>query len=155
MRLDHLLSRERARKRKRKRRRPEVERGGGVRPRSERRKASESEPERRRAPQDRAETLQKTCIVFRDRLKRTLKTAQRREAKKGKKKFESTQGRGSDSGEGERPGTGEKADQSGRRGLRIEESDQARKGTGRMPRRHLPKKDAASCEKPRGAASGH
>ena len=29
MRLDHLLSRERARKRKRKRRRPEVERGGG------------------------------------------------------------------------------------------------------------------------------
>ena len=94
MRLDHLLSRERARKRKRKRRRPEVERGGGVRPRSERRKASESEPERRRAPQDRAETLQKTCIVFRDRLKRTLKTAQRREAKKGKKKFESTQGRG-------------------------------------------------------------
>ena len=32
--------------------------------------------------------------------------------------------------------------------------DQANKGTGWMPRRHLPKKDATNCEKPRGAVSG-
>ena len=32
--------------------------------------------------------------------------------------------------------------------------DQANKSTGWMPRRHLPKKDAANCEKPRGAVSG-
>ena len=43
MRLDHLLSRERARKRKRKRRRPEVERGGGKSPKREK------EGERKRA----------------------------------------------------------------------------------------------------------
>ena len=32
---------------------------------------------------------------------------------------------------------------------------QANKGVRRMPRRREPKKDAASCEKPRGAASRH
>ena len=31
--------------------------------------------------------------------------------------------------------------------------NQAKKSAGWMPRRHTPKKDAASCEKPRGAAS--
>ena len=33
--------------------------------------------------------------------------------------------------------------------------NQAKKSTGWMPWRHTPKKDAASCEKPRGVASGH
>ena len=42
-------------------------------------------------------------------------------------------------------------------GLRIEKrrKNQANKSTGRMPRRHTPKKDAISCEKPRGAANRH
>ena len=35
------------------------------------------------------------------------------------------------------------------------EKDQARKSTGRMPRHQTPKKDVASCEKLRGAASRH
>ena len=33
--------------------------------------------------------------------------------------------------------------------------NQAKKSAGWMPGRHTPKKDAASCEKPRGAASEH
>ena len=36
---------------------------------------------------------------------------------------------------------------------KFSREDQATKGTGWMPRRQLPKKDAVSCEKPRGAAS--
>ena len=154
MRLDHLLSRERARKRKRKRRRPEVERGGGKTPKREK------EGERKRAgaaesAAGQSRNLAEDLYRFQGPPETHLENRTTQRSEEGKEEVRIDPGKGSDSGEGERPGTGEKADQSGRRGLRIEESDQARKGTGRMPRRHLPKKDAASCEKPRGAASGH
>ena len=136
MRLDHLLSREKA-EAERQTPKPRSIRTGAIRivtKASKKRKRNVNERSKRKF----AKILKRgsLCIVFRVCLKRTLTTAQQRKIQErpvlGKNNFTEQLVSGSES-----------------------TKNQATKSTGWMPWHHTPKKDVASCEKLRGAASRH
>ena len=141
MRLDHLLSREKTQREIR-----------GFIPRSMPSPAMELVKEEPQGSQELRNVFQSLCIIFRVRRLSTASRATRPprtlttvyEGRDLKDQIISVQ-------EGGESRLSEKK----RMVLGESTKNQANKSTGRMPRHHTPKKDVASCDKLRGAASRH